>query len=502
MNVPAPLLESVVFDNTYARLPERFFAKVPPTPSPQPRMFAFNQALANELGLTGALADPALALPILSGQELPPGAEPLAMAYAGHQFGGFAPQLGDGRAVLLGELIDRNGQRRDLQLKGSGRTPFSRSGDGRAVLGPVLREYVVSEAMHALGVPTTRALAAVLTGETVMRERNFPGAMLTRVSSSHIRVGTFEFFAARGDTEALRALADYVIARHYPELAKSTDGTATPYGALLQALGERQAKLVAHWMRVGFIHGVMNTDNTHIAGDTIDYGPCAFMDNYDPKTVYSFIDRGGRYAYGNQPQIAHWNLACFARALLPILDTDEEAAVEIAKAAIEPFPDHYKNAWEGSVRSKLGLEHPQDEDLELAQSLLALMTEQQADFTLTFRHLSALQSKPGTEDERFQSQFADASAPIAWLERWRARLEFETRTDDVRNSAMQSVNPAYIARNHLVEEAIEAALQDDFGPFERLHRVLQTPFDEQDGEEKLAAGPRPNEVVQQTFCGT
>ena len=372
---------SFSFDNSYARLPDRFFVRMPPTPVTAPKLVRLNTGLAEQLGLDPEALGSAEGLQVLSGNQVPEGAHPLAMAYAGHQFGGWVPQLGDGRAILLGEVIDRDGVRRDISLKGSGRTPFSRGGDGRAVLGPVLREYVVSEAMAALGVPTTRALAAVTTGEMVMREAPSLGAILTRIATSHVRVGTFEFFAARRDEEALRLLADYVIGRHYPEASDAKN----PYLVLLGCVAARQAELLARWQLIGFIHRVMNTDNMSIAGETIDYGPCAFMDSYQAETVYSSIDHAGRYAYCNQPQIAHWNLSCLAQALLPLLGEDEGAAIDAAKQAIGSFSEQFDAAYLAGMRSKLVLTEKRDGDLALAQDLLRRMEEHKADFTLTFR---------------------------------------------------------------------------------------------------------------------
>jgi uncharacterized protein YdiU (UPF0061 family) len=420
------------------------------------------------------------------------------MAYAGHQFGSFVPQLGDGRAILLGEVIDRDGVRRDIQLKGSGPTPFSRMGDGRAALGPVLREYIVSEAMAALGIPTTRALAAVTTGETVRRERFLPGAVLTRVAASHIRVGTFQFFAARGDAEATRQLADYTIARHYPEAVEA----ANPYGALLERVISRQAGLIARWMLVGFIHGVMNTDNMSIAGETIDYGPCAFMDSYHPETVYSSIDTMGRYAYGNQPGIAQWNLARFAETLLPLLAEDADKAVALAQEAISVFVPAFETAYKDGFRRKLGLFRSGPDDPALAQDLLACMANHGADFTLTFRRLC--DAAAGTEAEGgLRSLFSDTTAIDAWLSRWRQRLASEDGDAAERQAAMRRANPLFIPRNHLVKEAIAAAENArDFKPFESLLTVLSAPYKDQPGFERYADPPRPDQIVHETFCGT
>ncbi|MDX3928820.1 MAG: YdiU family protein [Shinella sp.] len=488
----------ISFDNSYARLPERFFARVEPTAVEAPLLVKFNRALAEELGLDAAALERDGA-EIFSGNRLLPGSEPIAMAYAGHQFGQFVPQLGDGRAILLGEVIDRNGRRRDIQLKGPGQTPFSRRGDGRAALGPVLREYIVSEAMHALGIPTTRALAAVTTGQPVYRETILPGAIFTRVAASHIRVGTFQFFAARGDTEALRTLADHVIDRHYPEL-KGSDG---PYLALLDAVAERQAALIAKWLGVGFIHGVMNTDNMTVSGETIDFGPCAFMDTYDPRTVFSSIDQAGRYAYGNQPGIGQWNIARLAETLLPLLHETPGEAVDLANDAVSRFMDRFQERWKGVVRAKLGLGETEEEgDGELIRSLLSLMYDGKADFTLTFRRLcdAAADAAGG---ERFAQLFADPAAPAAWLERWRARLSHGATRPAERADAMRSVNPAFIPRNHRVEQALSAAIEDgDFSLFEALGDVLSCPYEDDPRFAAYAQPPKPGEEVLQTFCGT
>ena len=486
------------FDNTYARLPKQFYASLPPTPMPAPQLIQVNQPLAEQLGLTfSPEATPNGMAKIFSGTVVPHGAEPLAMAYAGHQFGGFSPQLGDGRAVLLGEVIDSNGTRHDIQLKGSGQTPFSRAGDGRAVLGPVLREYLVSEAMHALGIPTTRALAATTTGETVVREQPFPGAIITRVAESLVRVGTFQYFAARQDHDALRTLADYIIARHYPDVRACVN----PYHAFLEAVLTRQATLIAKWMQVGFIHGVMNTDNTQIAGQTIDYGPCAFMDTYHPDTVYSSIDHGGRYAYANQPRIAHWNLACLASTLLPLLNADQEKAVAEVQPIIDTFPTQYETIWLNGMRQKLGLETENFDDKRLADDLLSVMAEQHADFTLTFYQLSALTRTPNNEDEAIRTLFSEPTAIDNWLCRWRNRLGEESRSDTVRQKAMHAVNPACIPRNHRVEEVIQAALNEDLEPFKQLLSAITAPFSRPEKAD-LMLPPLTHQVIQQTFCGT
>jgi uncharacterized protein YdiU (UPF0061 family) len=486
-----------LFDNSYARLPSQFFARQVPSLATDPRLIKLNEALAEELGLDVSLLKRDGAA-IFSGNLVPAGADPLAMAYAGHQFGQFVPQLGDGRAILLGEVIDRNGKRRDIQLKGAGQTPFSRRGDGRAALGPVLREYIVSEAMHALGVPTTRALAAVITGQPVYREDAVPGAVFTRVAASHIRVGTFQFFAARGDTEGVKALADYVIERHYPRARDSI----RPYLALFEAVAERQAALIARWLHVGFIHGVMNTDNMTISGETIDFGPCAFMDTYDPATVFSSIDRQGRYAYANQPAIGQWNLARLAETLLPLFDADLDKAVDLANAAIKDYGERFQAHWLAGMRRKIGLASDEADDLDLVQALLALLQEQEADFTLSFRRLSALANDAGTE-AAFSQGFKNPGSTTAWLARWRDRLERDPLSPSDRAREMRQVNPAFIPRNHRIEQAITSAVEDDdFSLFDALLEVLSRPYEEQPAFAPYMQPPEPTERVLQTFCGT
>ena len=487
-----------VFSNSYARLPEHFFARLSPTPVARPRLIRFNESLASELGVDTRGLEPDGVASVFAGNVMPPGAEPIAMAYAGHQFGNFVPQLGDGRAILLGEVLDRNGERRDIQLKGAGRTPFSRRGDGRAALGPVLREYLVSEAMHALGIPTTRALAAVSTGEPVYRDRQLPGAVLTRVASSHIRVGTFQYFAARGDREAVERLADYVIDRHFPD-ARDAE---RPRLALLQAVVERQALLIARWMHVGFIHGVMNTDNTALSGETIDFGPCAFMDSYDPATAFSAIDEFGRYAYGNQPTIAQWNLARFAETLLPLLDPNPERAVELAIEAISEFTSRFQEHWLAGMRDKLGISSNEEGDLDLARALLRAMHENAADFTLTFRRLcdAAADEKA---DINVRGLFANPGAYDSWAARWRSRLVVERLEPNARAQAMRTVNPAFIPRNHRVEQALGAAIEyGDFSPFAELLTVLSRPYEDQAAFADYANPPQTDERVFRTFCGT
>ena len=487
------------FSNTYVRLPDRFFVRLDPTPVQSPELVRLNTGFADNLGIESDYLKTGQGIEILSGNTVPAGAEPLAMAYAGHQFGSWVPQLGDGRAILLGEVVGRDGVRRDVQLKGAGRTPFSRNGDGRAGLGPVLREYIVSEAMHSLGVPTTRALAAVTTGEKVMRERALPGAIFARVAQSHVRVGTFQYFAARKDTEALRLLADYTIGRHFPTLNSDSD----PYLGFLQAVVTRQAELVASWQLLGFIHGVMNTDNTSVVGETIDYGPCAFMDSYDPETVYSSIDHSGRYAFGNQPGIAYWNLGCFAQALLPLFDKDVEAATARAEVIIGSYPSLFEKAYLSGLRAKIGLLSVKKGDESLIRALLDCMTRNGADYTLTFRGLCGLVGSSSDKDPAIRNLFGNSSDFDDWEIRWRKRLA-EEKSDPARcQEAMMRVNPAYIPRNHLVEEAINSAVGDaDFSNFEKLISVLSSPYEEQPDCAKYAASPRPEQIVRATFCGT
>ena len=486
------------FQNTYAALPDGFFARVAPTPVAAPRLIKLNRPLAVRLGLDPDLLESPEGAEILAGKRLPDGAQPIAMAYAGHQFGHFVPQLGDGRAILLGEVIDIDGIRRDIQLKGSAPTPFSRRGDGRAALGPVLREYIVSEAMAALGIPTTRSLAATITGESVMRETVLPGAVLTRVASSHIRVGTFQYFAARGDTEGVRRLADHAIARHYPQAAQAE----RPYHALLEGVIARQAELVARWLQVGFIHGVMNTDNTSISGETIDYGPCAFMDHYDPAAVFSSIDEQGRYAYANQPRIALWNLTRLAECLLPLFSDDKDKAIEEAQSVLAEFPGKFTAAYQSGLRQKIGLFTARDGDEALVQDLLDAMAKNNADFTLTFRRLSAA-AEDAARDQDVRALFADPVAYDEWVVRWRQRTGEEPQTPTERAGVMRTVNPAFIPRNHRIEAVIQAAVaRDDYAPFEELLAVLAKPYEEQQAFADYANPPEPHQRVLQTFCGT
>ncbi|MXQ07555.1 YdiU family protein [Alphaproteobacteria bacterium GH1-50] len=472
------------FDNSYGRLPERFYTRMPPTPVSAPALIKVNTALAKRLGIDPDALSSHEGVAALAGNAVPEGADPLAQVYAGHQFGGFSPRLGDGRALLLGEVLAPDGARFDIQLKGSGPTPYSRMGDGRAWLGPVLREYLVSEAMEALGVPTTRALAAVLTGDTVVREAPLPGAVLTRVAASHIRVGTFQYFASQGDHDALRDLTEHAIARHAPD----ADG---PLG-LLAEVTRRQASLIARWMGLGFIHGVMNTDNMTISGETIDYGPCAFMDAYHPMRVFSSIDTGGRYAYARQPDIALWNLAQLATSLLLIMGEDKDAALEAAQGVIDGFPDLFRAEWLRIFRAKIGLTTIEDGDTALIHRLLDVMAAGGSDFTNTFR---ALHSDVAAD------QFADRDAFEDWAREWRDRLEREDATPEDRAATMDRVNPAVIPRTHRIEEAIQAGVAGDFEPFEALLATLARPFDVPENT-ALMRPPTEDEVVPQTFCGT
>lgn len=494
--IPSEL--SGMFAGSYAGLPPHFFTPIAPTPVADPRLIKFNAALAAELQLAVGGLTPETLAAIFSGNRIVPGSHPLAMAYAGHQFGQFVPQLGDGRAILLGEVRDRSGRSRDVQLKGAGRTPYSRGGDGRAALGPVLREYLVSEAMHALGVASTRSLAAVSTGEVVFREQRLPGAVLTRVAASHVRVGTFQYFAARGDEGAVRRLADYVIERHYPEAG----GASNPYLELLRSVVRRQASLISAWMNVGFIHGVMNTDNMAVSGETIDFGPCAFMDSYDPATVFSSIDHRGRYAYANQPAAAQWNLARFAETLLALIDGSSDRALELAGEIVAAFSAEFDECWLAGMRRKLGLFLEEDGDSGLIRALLDAMQSNQADFTLTFRRLcAAAESEAG--DAAVAGSFADPSQYLEWARRWRSRLAREPQPGSDHAAFMRLVNPAVIPRNHRIESVITAAVQHaDFAPFEEFSQVLSRPYEELPAFAGYTNPPRSDERVTQTFCGT
>jgi uncharacterized protein YdiU (UPF0061 family) len=493
------------FDNSYARLPAQFHARLNPVPVKAPRLLRLNEALALRLGLDPVRLAASEGVDVLAGRTPPEGGSPLAAAYAGHQFGHFSPQLGDGRAILLGEIVAPDGLRFDIQLKGSGRTPFSRGGDGRAAVGPVLREYLISEAMAALGIPTTRALAAVSTGEWIMREEPSPGAVLTRVAASHIRVGTFQFFAARGDIESIRLLADHAIARHDPDVIAAE----RPYLAFLERVMRRQASLVARWMGVGFIHGVMNTDNMAVSGETIDYGPCAFIDRYDPGTVFSSIDRGGRYAYGNQPAIARWNLARLAETLLPLFDPDEEKALALANEAIGGFGDLFEAEFTGLLARKLGLGAARDDDAALIRGWLDLLQAGQADFTSAFRRLGrAAESTGEALDSGSERQLKAAFGPVFglddWIRRWRARLGEEGKAAGDVRAAMDALNPAVIPRNHRVEQALAAASAEepDLALFDRLLAVLARPFEDHADAAGLDAPAPADAVPYRTFCGT
>jgi len=498
----------IPFDNRYVNLGDAFYVKTRPAPVVNPLMIKLNDELAISLGVPVGDLKPDEVAALFSGNEIPEGAEPLAMAYAGHQFGHFNSQLGDGRAILLGEVRSSDGASIAIQLKGSGRTPYSRGGDGLAALGPVLREYLVSEAMQKLGVPTTRALAAVTTGEQVARERLLPGGVITRIASSFVRVGTFQYFSARGDVASIKKLADYVIEHNYP----SVKLTENPYLAFLQAVVDAQAALIAQWMQLGFIHGVMNTDNMSIAGETIDYGPCAFMDAFDHDQVFSSIDRDGRYAYSNQPSIGLWNLTRLAESIVPLLADDTDVAVEIAVDVLKTYEARYQNYWLAGMRDKCGLTACQGDtgedivkhgDKVLIDSLLDIMDENHADFTLTFFHLSRLSSDSIDQDNELRKLFDEPSQFDAWVVKWRKRLCKETQSEEDRQLNMQAVNPVYIPRNHQIEAAIRAAEDHgDFSVFHALHEVLQKPFVLQAGKAHYMMPPEPDEVVKQTFCGT
>ncbi len=493
MSVSARLL--FAFDNSYVRELEGLYKPWQATPAPAPRLLALNEELATELGVEAhALREPD-GVAVLVGNSTPEGASPVAQAYAGHQFGGFVPSLGDGRALLLGEVLDVDGRRRDVHLKGSGRTPFARGGDGKAAVGPMLREYAIGEAMHALGIPTTRALAVVATGARVARDTVLPGAVLTRVAASHVRVGTFQYAAAHDGPTLVRRLADYAIARHHPHAVDAEN----PYLAFFESVVDAQASLVARWMLVGFIHGVMNTDNMTISGETIDYGPCAFMDAFDPATVFSSIDHGGRYAYGNQPRVAQWNLARLAETLLPLFPAETDAAIAAATDVLQLFPDRYKQYWSHGMRAKLGLADAQRFDGALIDDLLALLHAQSVDFTSCFR---ALSSAVRGDAAPARQLFTELSAFDAWVNRWRAQLSSRASDPRAIAEAMDRVNPLYIPRNHQVEEALAAATAGDIGPFRRLLDVLSQPFDERPGLEPYAAPAPPSFGAYRTFCGT
>lgn len=478
------------FDNSYARLPGIFYKKQTPTPVREPKLIVFNDSLADSLGLDSEALKSEAGTAVLGGNQIPDGAEPLAQAYAGHQFGHFT-MLGDGRAVLLGEQITSQGERVDIQYKGSGRTPYSRGGDGRAGLGPMLREYIISEAMHGLGIPTTRSLAVVETGEQIIRETMLPGAVLTRVGASHLRVGTFQYAANFGKVEDLRALADYAIERHYPEIKTEENR----YVLLLKELINRQAALIAKWLHVGFIHGVMNTDNMTISGETIDYGPCAFIDVYDPSTVFSSIDRDGRYAFGNQPYIGGWNLTRFAESILPLLHEDEDEAVKLAEEALSDFSDVFAAKWLVGMRAKLGMINEEAEDKTLIADLLNLMQKHRADYTNTFRALTFSQLE---ENDLFKSEEF-----TQWHEKWQARLGRQQESKEASRELMKKSNPAVIPRNHRVEEALEAAVEKgDITVMERLLAVLSNPYAHSPEQADYCKPPAPSKRPYRTYCGT
>ena len=486
----------MLFDNSYQNLPQDFFERINPVPVKDPQLIIFNNDLGRSLGIDQKINKKELAN-IFSGNEILKGSSPIALAYAGHQFGNFVNQLGDGRAVLLGEVSTPNQERFDMQLKGSGQTRFSRQGDGRSPLGPVIREYVVSEAMNALGIPSTRSLAAVTTGEKVFREVILPGGILTRIAKSHIRVGTFEYFATQKNTENLKTLADYTIKRHFLSLKD----VANPYLSLLEIVSERQIELISKWMGVGFIHGVMNTDNTSIVGETIDYGPCAFMDEYNPSTVFSSIDAQGRYAFGNQPLIAQWNMACFANSLLGLIDKDTEKATSKAQKVINNFPNKMSEAVMSVMCKKIGLDSTKTNSQEALTKLLRIMLDNKSDYTLTFRYLSEIIK--GKRDSSFKQQFLEHNQISNWLKEWKELIKDQDLAKKEIVLSMESSNPVFIPRNHLVERAIEAAVDNnDISEMKTLLTILSNPYEEQSKYGEYMKPPKPLEVVHQTFCGT
>ena len=485
------------FDNSYARLPKSFFECIKPTPVKEPKLVRFNRLLANEIGLN-VIEDNDILSDIFSGNIVPEGSEPIALVYAGHQFGYFVPQLGDGRAILLGEIVNNGGCRFDIQLKGSGQTSYSRSGDGRAPLGAVIREYIISEAMHSLNIPTTRSLAIIVTGELVSRETLLPGGILTRIASSHLRVGTFEYFAASDDQENLQLLADYSINRHFPNIKKSN----LRYQTFLESVCDRQAALIAKWMHIGFVHGVMNSDNTSISGETIDYGPCAFMDSYDPATVFSSIDHHGRYAYGNQPNIAQWNIACLGECLLPLIHPDRNKAIGIAEEILDSFQDKFRKYWLSGMYKKIGLTQNEPEDINLLEQLLELMKENKTDYTLTFRYLSdAIENDTGNSN--FEKQFLSQNKISEWLVSWRKRLKIQSASFKKIKMSMQKENPAFIPRNHRIEKAIyEAVDNNDYSYMDHLILLLNKPYQDQPNNSEYMHPPEKPDHNYQTFCGT
>jgi len=485
---------AIAFDNSYVKLPQRFYANQHPVPVSDPKLISVNHSLAEYLGIDPLWLESAEGVNIVAGNEILKGSEPIATVYAGHQFGHWNPRLGDGRAVLLGEVIAKDGERYDIQLKGSGITPYSRNGDGRAPLGPIIREYVVSEAMTALGIPTSRTLAAVTTGDAVYRESRLDGGVLARVAKSHIRIGTFQYFASLEDSEALRLLVEHVIERHYAEVINDENQVLE----LFRHIMLRIAQLMVHWQSVGFIHGVMNTDNMLLSGETIDYGPCAFMDTFDSAALYSSIDHQGRYAYRNQPPIAHWNLSVLGQTLLPLLHEDVKAATKLAQTALNLFPEMYYTEYRKMFGEKLGITDPDESDDTLIQEFLDLLEKNQCDFTLAFRRLSELTD----ETESVKSLFEFPESFSSWLDRWRRHSDKDDITIASRQKNMLSANPAFIPRNHLVEEAIQQAYAGDFAQFHRLNQRLANPYVYEEKDRDLAEPPRPDQIVQQTFCGT
>ncbi len=482
------------FDNSYIKLPGRFYTRQPPVPVSDPALIAVNHALSEHLGIDPRWLESDEGVNVIAGNQVPEGSEPIATVYAGHQFGQWNPRLGDGRAILLGEVIAKDGERYDIQLKGSGITPYSRNGDGRAPLGPIVREYIVSEAMAALGIPTSRTLAAVTTGDGVYRESRLDGGVLARVAKSHIRIGTLQYFASLDDREALKLLVDHVIDRHYPQVRTAEN----PVLAMYEQVMRRVAHLVARWQSIGFIHGVMNTDNMLLSGETIDYGPCAFMDTFDSAAVYSSIDHQGRYAYRNQPPISHWNIGCLGQTLIPLLADDAEAATKLAQGAVNQFPDLYYKEHQSIFNRKLGLSTVIEGDDELVNDFLDLLEKGRYDFTLAFRRLSELP----VDSETIKPLFDFPASFGDWLARWRTRCEQEDSSTETRHRQMISTNPAFIPRNHLVEQSIEMAYAGDYTLFHRLNKRLSKPFQYDREDEDLAKPPEPDQIVKQTFCGT
>ena len=485
------------FDNSYARLPQQFYMNQNPVPVSNPKSIKVNHKLSEKLGVDPNWLESNDGLQVIAGNKVPFGAEPIATVYAGHQFGGWNPQLGDGRAILLGEIITPNQERFDFQLKGSGPTPYSRGGDGRAPLGPILREYIVSEAMHNLGISTTRVLTVAKTGDPVYREENIPGAILIRIAKSHIRIGTFEFFSSHQDLESLKILAEHVINRHYPQAKEQQN----PILCMLQFVIQRQANLIASWQAIGFIHGVMNTDNVLLSGETIDYGPCAFMDYFDPNAVYSFIDHHGRYCYGNQPSIGNWNLMQLVQALLPLIHSEREKALELAQEAIDQYPSLYEGFYQENMCAKIGLKTKKNDDKQLVADLLNLMAEEGMDYTLTFRRLSDL---VGEKRENHVGDLIDFPKSInIWIEQWQKRLAQERTAADSTQKEMYSLNPVFIPRNHLIENIIDQAVNhDNLTAFYELVDILEKPYVYDSQKKDFAIPPKPDQVVENTFCGT